>query len=184
MTDFLGIPSRLSSPQKLDRVLLSYGFNSYRLRVNKLELELVPVGILPNKFAGWISRNFLVIGLCCHTVCRQAAQPVARSPCACPTLRQPSHPPGETARTHRGCAGAARKIPIPGPPVRPPCVAACALHRVSGASARKDAAGAQGLGFCFMRMGPRRPADAPACGCGRASPFERPTHSACKKSVK
>ena len=25
----------------LDRVLLSYGFNSYRLRVNKLELELV-----------------------------------------------------------------------------------------------------------------------------------------------
>ena len=31
---------RLSSPQKLDRVLLSYGFNSYRLRVNKLELEL------------------------------------------------------------------------------------------------------------------------------------------------
>ena len=32
--------SRLSSPQKLDRVLLSYGFNSYRLRVNKLELEL------------------------------------------------------------------------------------------------------------------------------------------------
>ena len=26
--------------QKLDRVLLSYGFNSYRLRVNKLELEL------------------------------------------------------------------------------------------------------------------------------------------------
>ena len=30
----------LSSPQKLDRVLLSYGFNSYRLRVNKLELEL------------------------------------------------------------------------------------------------------------------------------------------------
>ena len=93
-----------------------------------------------------------VIGLCFHTVCRQAAQPVAR------------------------------KIPIPGPPVRPPCVAACALHRVSGASARKDAAGAQGLGFCFMRMGPRRPADAPACGCGRASPFERPTHSACKKS--
>ena len=30
----------LGSPQKLDRVLLSYGFNSYRLRVNKLELEL------------------------------------------------------------------------------------------------------------------------------------------------
>ena len=29
----------LSSPQKLDRVLLSYGFNSYRLRVNKLELN-------------------------------------------------------------------------------------------------------------------------------------------------
>ena len=26
--------------KKLDRVLLSYGFNSYRLRVNKLELEL------------------------------------------------------------------------------------------------------------------------------------------------
>ena len=26
--------------QELDRVLLSYGFNSYRLRVNKLELEL------------------------------------------------------------------------------------------------------------------------------------------------
>ena len=28
------------SPQKLDRVLLSYGFNSYRLRVNKLELDI------------------------------------------------------------------------------------------------------------------------------------------------
>ena len=37
---FSHFPSRLSSPQKLDRVLLSYGFNSYRLRVNKLELEL------------------------------------------------------------------------------------------------------------------------------------------------
>ena len=34
--------------------VVSYGFNSYWLRVNKLELELVPVGILPNKFAGWI----------------------------------------------------------------------------------------------------------------------------------
>ena len=39
---FSHFPSRLSSPQKLDRVLLSYGFNSYRLRVNKLELELEP----------------------------------------------------------------------------------------------------------------------------------------------
>ena len=34
------VRTSISSPQKLDRVLLSYGFNSYRLRVNKLELEL------------------------------------------------------------------------------------------------------------------------------------------------
>ena len=98
-----------------------------------------------------------------------------------------SHPT-RLARLHAR-TGAARGLRAKSQSLGPLCVPHAWLHVHCTASAARARArmppGPRDWDFASCGWGlvsPRRPADAPACGCGRASPFERPTHSACKKS--